>query len=338
MLDSKNKDVHSLAHGAGLSIVGKVTGRLLSAAGDIIERGFWVLHFFGLYSIGWAVLRIIGVVAPLGLPQGAIKYIPQYVEKDFPRLKGLIISSIVVSVTSGIAIGGLFYAIAPWLAEHVYGKPALIEIFRMYCFAFPLISLLSVTAAISRSNRNVKFSVLFQDIGQPLVGLIFVILIYYMKGRWLPGVILSDIISYAIPGLLGLVVVRWIFNAVLTSPAVPNYSMVYSVLAFSIPTSLSSAFSNFVFWVDRLIVGILLSATENGIYQAVSQLSVVFAILLAAFDNISGPIFADLFARAEILRLEEVYRVGTKWSFIKSFSVRHAHIVPTRNTCYTVRI
>jgi O-antigen/teichoic acid export membrane protein len=310
--------------------VGKVTGRLLSIAGDIFAARILGVALFGLYSIGWTLLRIIGTVAPLGFAVGVIKYVPQYLGKDLAKLKGLLISSIIVSVTSGIMIGGVFYALAPWLADYIYEKPDLIVIFRMYAFAFPLISLLSVTSAISRSTRRMTFSVILEDVGQPLVGLIFVVLIYLVMGRWLPGVILSDIISYAIPGLLGLVVVRRMFSAVFTSSSLPDYSIIRNVLTFSIPTSLANVFSIFVFWVDRLIAGVLLLAAENGIYQVASQLSTIFAILLAAFNAISSPIFAELFAKGEILRLEEVYRVGTKWSFyISLFPFTMLMLFPT---------
>jgi O-antigen/teichoic acid export membrane protein len=164
----------------------------------------------------------------------------------------------------------------------------------------------------------VKYTVLLEDIGQPLVGLAFLVLIYYVVGPWLPGVILSDIFSYAIAGFLGLLVVRHMFLSTLKIPIQPNYSIVKEVLAFSIPASLGGVFSVFVFWADRLVVGLFLSATETGLYQVVSQITAAFVILVAAFNVILGPIFAHLFTGKEYGRLEEIFRVGTKWNFYLS--------------------
>jgi O-antigen/teichoic acid export membrane protein len=41
----------------------------------------------------------------------------------------------------------------------------------------------------------------------------------------------------------------------------------------------------------------------------------IFVILYAAFNAILGPMFAELYSRKNRERLQEIYRVGTKWNF-----------------------
>jgi O-antigen/teichoic acid export membrane protein len=218
-----------------------------------------------------------------------------------------------ISLASGLAVGGLLYLLAPWLADNLYHKPALGPIFRLFAVALPFVGVLTVTAAITRSTQDMRYTVLVEDVGQPLLGLMLMVGIYLAAGRWLAGVILSDLFSFFIAALAGMVVVRRLFSNLLRVAGQGTAAM-GEVLAFSVPTALAGTFAVFVFWLDRLMVGFLLPAYDNGLYQAASQVSAFFVLILAAFNAILSPLFAQLHSRGDLPAMQEVYRVGIKWS------------------------
>jgi O-antigen/teichoic acid export membrane protein len=87
------------------------------------------------------------------------------------------------------------------------------------------------------------------------------------------------------------------------------------LLAFSLPAAFAAVFTTLVFWIDRLLVGYFLDEASTGIYQAASQLSVAFAVILGGFGRILTPQFANAFALRDYPTLAALYRTGTKWGF-----------------------
>lgn len=315
-IDQSEQDVKRVAGGAGLSLVGKVVGRGLSFVTDVILARTLGASLFGLFSIGWTVFRILQMIIPLGFPQGVVKFIPEYKKLGKPELiKGLLSGSFLISALSGCFFGIILFLISPWLSISIFHKPDLIGVFRLFSIFLPICAILPIASSATRSTLNMKYSVLLEDIGQPLVAIVLIVGAIFTVKLSVESAIFADTFSFLLTGILGLLIVKFLFSSLNSHVVRSDLSEIRSVLAFSIPTSLAGVFSVFVFWVDRLIIGSLLSSAENGVYQAISQLSMVFVILYAAFNAILGPMFADLYARKDRNRLEEIYRVGTKWNF-----------------------
>jgi O-antigen/teichoic acid export membrane protein len=314
--DKTNQDVSIVVKGAGLSLMGKVVGRFLSFVSDIILTRVLGAGIFGLYSIGWTLFRIFQMVVPLGLPQGVIRYIPEFQhEGSKEKTKGLILGAFIISFCFGLIFGALFYLSSTWLSNSIFHKPDLLPVLQLFSLVFPFCPFLFISASLFRSQFKMSYSVLLEDIGQPLLGLLIVISCVVLSSLSYKNVIISELFSFIITGLIGIFITVKLFKPVFSPNITPNLAPLNPVLAYSIPTSLAGVFSVIVFWVDRLIVGILLPASENGIYQILSQLSMIFVIFYASFNSILGPTFSNLFAQNDKKRLQEIYRVGTKWNF-----------------------
>jgi O-antigen/teichoic acid export membrane protein len=317
--DTTRRDVRVLASGASLSIIGKALGKVFSLLGDILLARVLGAGLYGLYAIGWTVYRVISVVSPLGLPQGVIRYLPVYRGNKDPRQeKGLFFLSIFLSLLAGVVFGFILFLCAPLISTAFFHKPGLLSVFQLFSLSVPLVSVFTIITAITRSTQRMKYSVLLEDIGQPLLGLVFLVIVALTFINKLSGAILSNFVSFCISLVAGLLIVVRLFRNVFIPSVKPDYSVTREVILYSIPTSLAGIFSVYVFWIDRLIVGILLSASLNGIYQVASQVSMLFVIIYAAFNAILTPMFSHLFSGREHARLEEIYRVGTKWCFYLS--------------------
>jgi O-antigen/teichoic acid export membrane protein len=322
-------DLTKLASGAGVALMGKVVGRGIRLMGDILMARLLGPASFGLYAIGWTVSRIVTLVTPMGLNIGVIRYGSRYWRKDPGKLKGVIRQSLSQSFLFGAAVGLLFYLASPWIGAKWFDKPEAGPVIGWFALGFPLMTGLTVSAAATRISHRMKFGTIAEDMAQPISDVIMIVGFYLLGGR-LGGAVLACVLSFGVAFLIGLRYV-WRLYPELRSSTVKAIYPGKELLAFSIPASLTGVFGVLLIWVDRLFVGYYRPAAEVGIYQAASQLSVTFALILSAFNTIFSPMAADLYHHGELGRLEELYRVSTKWGLYLS-------IPPFLVTCFTPKL
>lgn len=309
-------DVTRLASGAGVALGGKMIGRGVRLLVDITLARLLGPVSFGLYAIGWTITRIVTLVTPLGLDTGAIRFGSKYWQKDPARLKGVISQSLWFSVASGLVAGALLFIAAPWLGEGVFHSSRETAVIRCFALAFPLVTGLRIAAATTRISQRMKFAVFAEDMSQPMFDLAL-ILILFSFGVRLAGALAACVFSFGLSLVLALKYIKRLFPEVF-SPEVRPVFQSKELWTFSLASSLVGIFGVLLIWVDRLFVGYFRSPAEVGIYQAASQLTIGFAIVRAGFTAIFSPMAADLAHRGELIRLEELFRVTTKWGLYLS--------------------
>jgi O-antigen/teichoic acid export membrane protein len=316
-LEKKVKDVNVLAGGVGTNLAGKFVGRGLRMVVDILLAHMFGPINFGLYSIGWTILRVMSLVSPLGLSLGVVRYGSQYWRNDEGRLKGVVLESVGLAFLSGLLMGGGLYWAAPWLSEQIFRKPDLTPVIHRFAVVLPLLTAMTVAAAATRVSQRMKSSVYIEDVCQP-ASCVLLITVFFLLGRGFMGALEAIVGSFAVALILALYFIKRLFQRTASQvrPIFPGKEL----LGFCLPASLATTYVVLLYFVDRLVVGHFLSAAEAGIYYLASQLSVTFAIILGTFAAIFSPMTADLYHKGEIRRLEELFRVSTKWSFYLSLS------------------
>jgi O-antigen/teichoic acid export membrane protein len=316
LANSTQQDIGILAAGAGTSLIGKMVGQGFYVLGGIVLARLLGPAVFGLYAIGLTMLRVAGTVCLLGLPQGVVRYGSRYQNSDPSRLRGLLLEAIGLVVLSGALTGGIFYIAAPWLAKQVFQKPDLLPVIRWFSPAFALYAGLRVTAAATTVSQETKYAVYSRDVGQPALNL-FLAVGLSLLGLGLLGVVAANGVSYAITFALALVYLKRLFPEALSRQTRPT-SVVRELLAFSLFASGAGAFTVLSTWATRLMVGAFLQAGDAGIYQAASQSSIVFPMIASALNVIFSAMIADLSRGRHVDRLDELYKISTKWGLYLS--------------------
>lgn len=316
LLSDRAKDLRQMAAGAGIALGGKLVGRGVRLVGDIVLAHILGPASFGLYAIGWTITKILSMLTPLGLDAGVVRFASPSWGHDHGRVKGAISQSLRFSVISGLLMGVGFFLLAPWLGEDVFHQPSLVMVFRCFAFALPLVTGLKVAAAATRVSQRMKFSAYAEDIGQPAVALLLIVVLYFF-GWKLGGAIAAFVLSFGFGLILAIYYIRKLFPEVVSKSIKPVLEGRKLVL-FSLPASLSVMFGILLLWIDRLFVGYYCPAKDVGIYHAASQLPVALGVILSGFGAIVGPMIAGLYHRGKKERLEELYRVSTKWAFYLS--------------------
>lgn len=318
-METNESKIPGLATGARNGLIGSIGGRFLSVLGNIIIARLLGPAIFGIYAIGWTLVRFFSLVIPLGMDRAVLRYAPRFWKKDNAGFKGLLITVNQIAIGSGITAGIIFFILSSWLANSVYLQPELTTVFRLFSFAFPLISLLVVAAASTRITRKIQYSVWLYDLGQPLLGL-GLIVIFFVLGLGINGIVLAEVVSLGCAAIAAIFVVNKVFPEI--RGVRPNREMKPGELfAYSVPAMLGGAFSVYILWLDRIFVGLFLSTYENGIYTAVSQISTIFLVISAGISPIVVPLFAHYHHNGDRAKLEEVYRISTKWGIYISIPI-----------------
>ena len=98
---SENSDIAKLAAGASITLVGRIIGRGTHILGQIALARFLGPATFGLYALGWTILRIAGLVAPLGLEHGVIRYGSRNWRTDPSGFRGVLLQSLGLACGDG---------------------------------------------------------------------------------------------------------------------------------------------------------------------------------------------------------------------------------------------
>ena len=315
------QDLHILASGASISFVGRMINAATVAILQIFLARWLGEALFGLYAVGWTVIKIGSLIGTIGLHQGVIRFGARYWPNRLGEVRRVLRTSLMGSgVLSVLLALGLFLG-AESIATALFRNPSLTPVLRIVAFAIPFAALLRVGGAATRISQKMKYGALAEDISRPTSNLLFV-LVLSIVGLSLSNTLIATVISFAI----GLLVVGYfilqLFGGKADQSEPPNRDPILpSLLIFSIPAFLAGLSGVLILRADRLFLAFFLGPADVGVYQAASQSAVVFAMIIGAFNAIFAPMIADLYHRHQHERLNELFKMSTKWGLYLSLPV-----------------
>lgn len=313
----QSNDASQLAKGAGVSISGKVIGRGLNFLNQVIFARILGPGYFGVFSIGWTILRLISIIGPLGFDMTIVKFASNYWPTEPKKFKRIFTLSWIASFLSGLVIGGILFITASPVAIYIFHKPGLEFVLKCFAFAVPLITTLRILSSTSTISLRLQYSMYAEEISQPLSAILLFIFLYFLFGWKIKGAVWSSVLSFLVAAILASFFLVRLFPNVFRDGAFVNFDHESisrrELFQFSIPTAISVLFTSFISWIDRLLVGYFQTSSDTGIYTSISLISVVFSIILSGIKTIISPMIADLFHKNEMARVEELFRMSTKW-------------------------
>jgi O-antigen/teichoic acid export membrane protein len=303
-------DIKTLAAGAGSALAGRISGQGLQILIQILVARLLGPSDFGLYALGWTIFRLGRAVGLLGFDKAAVRFGTPLWRSDSSALRAVFDRTLLLSLLTGGLVGVILFLTAPRFAS-AFGKPGLGPILGWIAVAVPLAVVLRVAAAASCVSQRTGYSVLSEDLIQPLVQ-IAAVLIFLRLGWGLVGAVAAVPASCALGAAVAL---GWLVRIFPDAYERRGRSAISSrqLIEFSVEACLVSVFVMLTVWVDRLMVGYFRPAAEVGLYQAASQISLLFTLVLGSFGMIFAPLVAQIHALKERRRLAELYRVSTKW-------------------------
>jgi O-antigen/teichoic acid export membrane protein len=305
----------ALAHGASLNLIGRVVGQGMQFGIQVLLARLLGPLAFGLYSIGWLLVRIIGgLVAPLGLEDAVIRFAPGVASTDSRAFGRLIRVSTGTALLGGGFFGVALLVLAPAIARYIYKDPALAPVLRAFAPAFPLLAGLRLLSAQTRVTQRMEYSIFCEEIVQPIAQCLCTLALFLFAGTSVAAATATSL-SLAVSFGVAVLLVAHLFPDALRggrakSDLAPPLS---ALLAFSVPTMAGGLAFNLLALVDQLLVGMYGSSEDVAVYRSASISAIVLTVIVSAFNTMVSSQIAALHNAGDSKGLSALFRATARW-------------------------
>ena len=302
-----------IAVGSGIALLGSIVGVILTLACHFVLARYLGPADYGIYALGLNIMSILGIFSMMGLHLGTVRFISIYLgEKNFAKLKGVILSALISVFISSTIIGISCYFMSGFISTSLFKKTQLFFVIRAISLILPIYSTMLLLSFIFRGLHKIKSMLLMTKILHPITILVLAV-IFLGLGLGLNGAVSALCSSMVVTTIYGL------FLLYRDSP--PELSQVHPVfqysklLFFSFPLVLLYLSVNLMSRLDILMLGCMTDSTSVGAYSIASRIANFIFLFYAAFNVVFGPIFADLYNRKCISELSDLLKTVTRWNF-----------------------
>lgn len=296
----------------------RIAGAALAYLSQIVLARLLGAHDYGVYSVAWTFVIVLGVMACGGFSTSASRFLPQYRHSgDLDGLRGFLTTSRLaafglgsVMAAAGIALVYLFRPVI----DTPYVEPLMVVLLALPFFAFGL-----VQDGIARSYDWTTIAMLPTYIWRPLAILVLLVLAVAAGLR-------ADALTATIVAVAATVVVAAYQYAHLgkrLAPDVPRGARKVELktwIAVSMPMLLVDGFLQLITSADVIMVSLFQNPDEVAVYFAASRTLALVHFVYFAVRAASAHRFSRYTHSKDDAGLAEFSRRATHWTFWPSLA------------------
>ena len=170
-----NVHMQEVITGAILAYGLKISGAVLAFVFNVAIARLLGAEGAGVYFLALSIVTITSVIARVGLDNTLLRFVSTHnANKEFNHVNAVVILGIKITLVTTFVLSIIIFISAPVLANVVFDKEQLILPLRWMSFAIIPFSLLNLFAESLKGVKKIKFAMLTQGVGIPLLGLIFI--------------------------------------------------------------------------------------------------------------------------------------------------------------------
>ncbi|MCG2720938.1 MAG: polysaccharide biosynthesis C-terminal domain-containing protein, partial [Thermodesulfovibrionales bacterium] len=177
----------------------------------------------------------------------------------------------------------------------------------------PISAVMTVTVASIRGFKNVVPYVFIRKVFMPLISIILSLSVLFIGGR-LIGLSAIYVVSIACAAVLGFFMLRSFLSS-FKEKAVKRSSHEH-YLPFITTAFFVNAFLFIFSWCDLIILGVLRSTGEVGVYFAAKRIALSLNLLLMSLNSIFTPLISHLYCGNTQYHMRDAFKTGTQWILI----------------------
>jgi len=312
-------DLSKLAKNAGVSGLGEILGNIIGYANNVLMTRSIGPISFGIYVLASTIIRVISIFSVAGFDNGLIRFIALYQGiGDRARVKGLILFATRVVGVLSLILFVAFFLTSGFISTRIFHNPDLSFALKILLISLPFVTLMTLWLGGIQGFQMIKYRVLVEKLFQPLSRLIFLIIFFFL-GMKLFGVLLASVLS----AFVGLCIAFWYLSRI--APFHNNQlSPVYEkkkLISFSMPVTFVTFFFFITRWISILMLGYFVTPREVGIFGAVDRVLPLVSLPLESLNIIFSPMISRLYGERALSKLENLFKVETKWAVSLSFPI-----------------
>lgn len=266
-----------------------------------------------------SIVGMITIFSVMGMNGSLMRLIPEHSAKysyysAFLTYK----KSIILVSLSSLLIASLYFFFSEEIAEKIFHKN---ELLWLFVLAAPLIfirSLQSINIALIQAMKKIKLLAFFQLL-QPILFtslIVFGSYFYFDKKTPIYTQLTVDVVL-----LLTSIIVVYMTVARKTNTGYFHKVSTHGLLSLSTPMMLTGIFTVVLFQTDTIMLGIMKTDTDVGIYAVVMKLAGLTSFVLLAMNTIATPKFSELYHSGELDELRLVAQQSSKVIVIVSLLI-----------------
>lgn len=312
-------DMSVVARGGALNLAGAVVSGVLTFAFYVLVARGMSKAEVGAFFVATAVFTIVATSCQLGAHVGFIRFIPRHrVHDRGGDVRPMLAIGLLPVFAIGTVAAVVMYLGAGWLSDHAsHGQnPALVRRdLQAFAVFVPVLSAFTVVIAALQGFGNMRPSVLVDKLGRTGLQVVAGVVALAVGGS------LAFVAAWAVPYLVGLLVgSAWLLRPARRlavsragQPRTERAPLAREFWSFSGPRGIASVFQVLVLWLDTVLIAILATTQEAGIYAVATRYLVVGTLAVGALLQVIGPKVSELFARGELDALFSVYQGSVAW-------------------------
>lgn len=275
---------------------------------------------YGTYTYSLALINLMTIPTVMGLPNLVVRDVAIfYAEKQFGLMRGLLIRANQVVVGFSLAMGLAAAAIAFYYADSF--SPTGLNTFLISLILLPLLALRHLRMATLRGLGYVSLGIMPEMLIRPVI----LILIVLSATCFMPSHLSSEsamaveVTATAVAFFSGAwMLLRFLPLEAKTATPICDTKV---WLKSATPFMLVGAMQIINGQTDVVMLGILRSTHEVGIYRVVFQGAVLVAFVLTAVNLILSPKIAALYARRDMKSIQRLVTLSARGIFAGSLPI-----------------
>jgi len=289
----------------------------------ILARYFGPDHF-GIYKIGTIFVTTFATICVLGMDSGLTRYISlKKSSNEFFYIKELIKIAIKYTIVSSAAITSVILIFNKNLSNLLIKDGHYNVIIEILAISIPFITFKTIIVGILRGNKNYIKLEIFHDIIPFILLLISSILVIVLNLN-LRMMIYFYLISFMILFFIGIYILKNLdISKLITlqdNHSVNHRLIKREIFSYSLPLLLTNILSISRKKFDILLVGILLSSRDAGIYSVAVPFSMGLKFIMLAVNRVYLPESASKFSK-DRLKINSIYQRTTKFLILISMPI-----------------
>lgn len=261
---------------------------------------------FGSYAYILAVIGLLSIPTTLGLPELLVRDVAKYrVQRQWPLLKGLLVRANQSVAALALVIGAFSAAVAAFLAWPDKGA---------FFIALPLLVVNSLSSLRDAAMRGLRYVILAQLPELAVRPLLFLILIsaLVLAGRQFSVVEVFGLQLMAASAAFG--AGTWLLMSRLPPQAKTAHSeyRTGAWLKGAIPFLFLGAMYFITNQTDIVMLGLMRSSAEVGIYKIAVQGAQLVIFILIAVNTTIGPLISELYHSGDLAKLKRVAVISAR--------------------------
>lgn len=303
---------------SSIVFLGNILDKLFGFAFTIGIAKLYGLRVFGLFLLGLTICQLGSLVFNLGFGNGLIRYVALY-KKDTPRLKGIIWTAGVVSVSLGILLAlGLFLAASPLVQRFFANKARLVMVLQWLALTLPLSALSGIWVRTLVGLKHFKAQTYVRSVIEPgtKVGMA---LLLVLAGLKLEGLILA----YVISSVVATGAAYYYYTSTLRSrlTGVKPIFQFREFINYCWPLVLRNLISKATRRADVLLLGMFRNPVEITLYTFALRMATLNTLIADAFEKAYSPHVPRLHAEGRLDELRHAFQTITKWTMLLSMPI-----------------